>query len=166
MIYTIDQENNISAFAAAKDIENPETVQQFKSAKGLNKLAVDWPTERLIAIWNGLPGMPPLNKFRSRETGMSRIWAAIQGLSAQAARTPKPSQKAPQAATPREGTRKSLVIELLGKPNGASVAEIMKLTGWQPHSVRGFISGSLIKKSGLKVESFKREDGQRAYAVR
>ena len=42
----------------------------------------------------------------------------------------------------------------------------MEVTGWQSHSVRGFISGSLVKKSGLKVDSFKREDGQRAYAIR
>ena len=55
---------------------------------------------------------------------------------------------------------------LLEKPDGASLAQIMEATGWQSHSVRGFISGSLIKKSGLKVDSFKREDGQRAYAIR
>ena len=41
MIFTIDPENNISAFAAAKDIENPEA-KQFKSVKELNKLAADW----------------------------------------------------------------------------------------------------------------------------
>jgi hypothetical protein len=41
----------------------------------------------------------------------------------------------------------------------------MKATGWQAHSVRGFISGSLTKKMGLKVESIKREDGERAYRI-
>jgi hypothetical protein len=41
----------------------------------------------------------------------------------------------------------------------------MKATDWQAHSVRGFISGALIKKAALKVESFKRQDGERAYAI-
>ena len=50
MIFTINAENNISAFATAKDVENLEATQQFKSAKELGKLAIDWPTERLIEI--------------------------------------------------------------------------------------------------------------------
>ena len=176
MIFTIDPENNISAFAAAKDIENPAATQ-FKSAKELNKLAADWPTDRLIEIWNSLPGVVPVKKFRSRETAISRIWAAIQGLGATVAppadtKTPdkltgkKNATVEPKPATAREGSRKAIVIAMLEKPGGASLGEIMEATGWQSHSVRGFISGSLTKKSGLKVDSFKRDDGQRAYAIR
>ena len=41
----------------------------------------------------------------------------------------------------------------------------MKVTGWQAHSVRGFISGALRRKLGLTVESTKREDGDRLYKV-
>jgi hypothetical protein len=41
----------------------------------------------------------------------------------------------------------------------------MKATGWQPHSVRGFISGALGKKMGLTVDSVRREDGERVYAI-
>ena len=41
----------------------------------------------------------------------------------------------------------------------------MSATGWQAHSVRGFISGSLGKKMGLTVDSFKREDGERGYRI-
>jgi len=46
-----------------------------------------------------------------------------------------------------------------------TLAEIMKATGWQAHSVRGFISGALGKKMGLTVESTKREDGERVYTL-
>ena len=176
MIFTINQENNISAFATAKDVENPEATQQFKSAKELGKLAIDWPTERLVEIWNSLPGVQPVKKFRSRETAISRIWTAIQGLGAIVApQTAKAQVKAvaskkarseSKPAAAREGSRKAIVIALLEKSGGASLAEIMEATGWQSHSVRGFISGSLAKKSGLKVDSFKRADGQRAYAIR
>ena len=177
MIFTINAENNISAFATAKDVENLEATQQFKSAKELGKLAIDWPTERLIEIWNSLPGVQPVKKFRSRETAISRIWTAIQGLGATLAPQPpakarvkpvasKKARSEPKPAVAREGSRKAIVIGLLEKSGGASLAEIMEATGWQSHSVRGFISGNFVKKSGLKVDSFKRDDGQRAYAIR
>jgi len=44
--------------------------------------------------------------------------------------------------------------------------ELMKATGWQPHSVRGFISGTVGKKMGLSVESTKGEDGERTYSIK
>ena len=65
----------------------------------------------------------------------------------------------------REGSKSAAVVELLKRPDGASLKEIMKATGWQPHSVRGFISGTLGKKMRLKVESAKREDGERVYSL-
>ncbi|MBZ5619276.1 MAG: DUF3489 domain-containing protein [Acidobacteriia bacterium] len=45
------------------------------------------------------------------------------------------------------------------------LVDSMSATGWQAHSVRGFISGSLGKKMGLTVDSFKREDGERGYRI-
>jgi hypothetical protein len=43
--------------------------------------------------------------------------------------------------------------------------ELMKATGWQPHSVRGFLSGTIGKKMGLSVMSTKSEDGERSYSI-
>ena len=48
---------------------------------------------------------------------------------------------------------------------GATLAQIMKATDWQAHSVRGFISGALGKKMGLTVDSIRREDGERVYSI-
>jgi hypothetical protein len=42
----------------------------------------------------------------------------------------------------------------------------MKATGWQPHSIRGFLSGTVSKKMGLAVTSTKGEDGERTYSVK
>jgi len=55
------------------------------------------------------------------------------------------------------------VLDLLKRAEGATLKEIMAATAWQAHSVRGFISGSLGKKMGLKIELEKRADGVRAY---
>ena len=67
--------------------------------------------------------------------------------------------------TTREGSKKAIVLDMLKRPEGATLADIMSATAWQAHSVRGFISGSLGKKMGLTVESFKRPDGERAYRL-
>ncbi|MGB7759088.1 MAG: DUF3489 domain-containing protein, partial [Bryobacteraceae bacterium] len=69
------------------------------------------------------------------------------------------------APTAREGSKKAIVLELIRRKDGATLAEIAKATHWQFHSIRGLISGSLTKKMGLKIESAKRQDGQRAYTL-
>ena len=75
---------------------------------------------------------------------------------------PKRSTKAPKV--PTKGSRTEQVIALLRSPAGASLAELTKATGWQTHSVRGFISGTLRKKLKLPVESTKL-DGERRYRL-
>ena len=107
---------------------------------------------------------------------MARIWKALARLEPDAAlpppeEAPKPKRSGTaatqpkKAATPRENSKKAQVIKMLETPDGATLADIMAATNWQSHSVRGFISGSLVKKMGLNVESFKREDGERAYRI-
>jgi hypothetical protein len=86
-----------------------------------------------------------------------------------AARRPK-SQKAAKQAKPgagaREGSKAAKVLSLLRGPDGASLKELMKATGWLAHSVRGFLSGTIAKRMRLKLVSAKSEDGERRYSVR
>ena len=81
-----------------------------------------------------------------------------------------PAKKAPKGAkkakSAREGSKTDKILELLKRKDGATLAEIMKATDWQAHSVRGFISGTLGKKMGLTVTSTKAEDGERTYSVK
>jgi hypothetical protein len=55
--------------------------------------------------------------------------------------------------TPRAGTKQALMIDLLKRPEGATVEQIAAATGWQHHTIRGAISGALKKKLGLTVEA-------------
>jgi hypothetical protein len=55
--------------------------------------------------------------------------------------------------TPRTGTKQALMIEMLKRPEGATVEQIAAATGWQHHTIRGAISGALKKKLGLTVEA-------------
>lgn len=85
--------------------------------------------------------------------------------SAQKAATGKKATKGQKKGAPaRDGSKTATVIALLENAKGATLAELMKATGWQAHSVRGFISGALGKKMGLKVESVKRDD-ERVYSI-
>ena len=60
---------------------------------------------------------------------------------------------------PREFSKKQIVLDMLRAKGGATMAEIAKATDWQNHTIRGFVSGTLTKKMGLKVESTKRRRG-------
>ena len=77
----------------------------------------------------------------------------------------KPAAKASQPEA-RQGSKKSAVLELLRRKDGATGAEIAKITKWQPHTIRGFISGTVSKKMKLAVESTKNEQGERVYKVK
>ncbi|MET0183185.1 MAG: DUF3489 domain-containing protein [Caulobacterales bacterium] len=77
-----------------------------------------------------------------------------------APRSPKPSAK-PQASPQ---TKIDIVIAALSKQKGATITDLMTLTGWQMHSVRGAIAGSLKKKRGLVISSTK-NNGERVYRI-
>ena len=85
-----------------------------------------------------------------------------------AERRPK-SQKAAKLAKPaagaREGSKAAKVLGLLRRPDGASLKELMKATGWVVHSVRGYLSGTVSKRMKLKLVSAKSEDGEHRYSV-
>jgi hypothetical protein len=55
----------------------------------------------------------------------------------------------------RSGSKTAKILDLLRRPGGASAKELLKATGWQPHSLRGFLSGTVGKKMGLALTSTK-----------
>src|SRR5215471_8925856 len=64
------------------------------------------------------------------------------------------------APAPKQGSKGATILALIQRDGGATAAELQQATGWQPHSVRGFLS-TARKKPGLKIASARRDDGQR-----
>ena len=65
----------------------------------------------------------------------------------------------------RADSKQALVIGLLQRPEGATIAQIMEATGWQQHTVRGTLAGTLKKRLGLTINSSKEAGGQRVYRI-
>jgi len=100
--------------------------------------------------------------------------ANVAPAQAKSARKATPAKKAPKGRTKREaakskvardGSKTAKILDLLKRPGGATSKDLMKATGWLPHSVRGFLSGTVRKKLGLTVTSTKGENGERTYSV-
>jgi Protein of unknown function (DUF3489) len=190
--FTIDSDNNITIFASEKQAKATDATgtEAFTSQEELTKLAAEWPGGRLVEIWNSLTGVDPVKKFTDRKTAIARIWKVIQSLqpaSAEAEETAAPahdvgtrraakkkaitktktSKKArPDAKGVREGSKTAIILDLIRRPKGATIEELMAAAGWQAHSVRGFLSAVVGKKMGLKLESTKGEDGKRKYQIK
>ena len=93
--------------------------------------------------------------------------ASHKGPNDHEAVTPSPEPTAPKAAqapTPTPKGKIGAVVALLRAPDGATIEAMMAATGWQAHSVRGAMSGSIKKALGLAIASEK-TDGVRTYRI-
>ena len=81
-----------------------------------------------------------------------------------AAKPPKQANDKPKDKKTEANSKQSRVIAMLQSPAGATIAAMMQATGWQQHSVRGFLAGVVRKRLKLRLE-LKKVDGARMYRV-
>jgi hypothetical protein len=185
MTFTIDEDNNVTAHALLPAGTNE--AQAFTTARELAKITATWPASRLVETWNSFAAVAPfqdlksVKKFTNRKHAVARIFEAIARLSPDAAEPPqrlasekgkakkapakaKRADTAPKGAKGERTNKKAEVVAAMRRPKGITLQEIMDMTGWQQHTVRGFVS-ILSSKGGLKVESLKDADGGRSYRI-
>lgn len=192
-IFTIDADNHITAYTTTQEASQAGAgLTQFDSQDELTRISTEWPLSRLVDVWNSIPGNGKVNKFQDRKTAVTRVWKALQlwaahsqtdqpeaqpkaqqpkraGSSDKPAKSPKLARKrkaAKAADQPASGpiNKKAEVIALMRRAKGATLAEVMLCTGWQKHTVRGFVS-ILASKGGHTIESSKNAAGDRIYRL-
>ena len=148
--YVISSDNQVFAYGGSAPNNAGNRIRSYEEFVDAAK---DWPGQQLVAIYNAVAeplGGTSVRKFQNRTVGTKRLWEAIQAL---------PFNDAPQ----QQQTKKQLVAHLLERSNGASLEEIMDATGWQAHSVRGWIS---TQKRTYEIERFQRDNQAYAYRKR
>jgi hypothetical protein len=115
----------------------------------------------------------PVANAAAKPTKKARVGARganVAPKKPKAGKKASPAKKAPKGAKKakgaRDGSKAAKILDLLKRPGGATSKELQKASGWQAHSVRGFLSGMIGKKMGLTVTSTKSEDGERSYSVK
>jgi uncharacterized protein DUF3489 len=119
------------------------------SEKSKNRPTLDRPSAVKIAAAQS----KPVKKVRDRPKVSAAKKASIA----------KPVGKSSRKAA--AGSKQDRVIALLQRPGGATLDNLVKATGWQPHSVRGFLAGTVRKKLKLQLQSQK-VDGRRTYRIK
>ena len=123
-------------------------------------------TQAAAVAEQGAPVAPekaPSKKGATKKGGAPKGQKTAKRAEAKAAakKAAKPA-RSKEASAPRADSKGARIIDMIGRAKGATLAEIMKATDWQAHSVRGFISIA-AKKHSINIESSKNEAGDRVY---
>lgn len=108
-----------------------------------------------MPVTQASPSENPKRKTASRKK------VAPKDAGSPATATPIASDPAPERVTKHDR-----VLTLLSRRDGATILDLMEETGWQQHSVRGFLAGTVKKKLGLELTSFKVEGELRRYSIK
>lgn len=165
--------NNRISVRDGVEVSNRKRGTRFSSRSEWKRIASALPLSRLVAIWNHLPGVDPIRRFTSREAALTRIWKAAQRLEYKRGSTQRTAMRgqvgtltAPQVRVNAQKQNKTIhIIALLELEEGVSLERLVEVTGWQKHSIRGFLSGTIRKRLGLNLVSSKDPHGTRVYRI-
>ena len=169
--FTIDAENNISAFATQEEAAATTTTpfDSFASQKELAELAAAWPPERLVAIWNSLTGVNPVKSFKSAKAAAGRIWERIQSLGETA--KPKSDKKAKGGAQAAKGapakakaTKKTTPAKKA--PKAKDAAKTQDAAGPREGSKTAQVIAMLQRKNGATLAEIMDKMGWQKHTVR
>lgn len=169
--FTIDAENNIIAFPTPDQAESAVAAgaQPFASQEELVELAVKWPADRLVAIWNSLPGDTPVKKFKDPKTAVTRIWARIQHLGEP--EKPPAERKARVRAHAAKGAparananKKATPVKKAAKPPKKTIAK--KAAGTRDGSKTAQVLAMLQRKGGATLAEITAKMGWQKHTVR
>ena len=103
----------------------------------------------------GLPRRAPITYTDANDPEIEALVAATEAKARAETKTPRT----------RDNSKQALVVAMLRRPEGATIAQIMEATGWQAHTVRGTFAGAFKKKLGLDITSSKEAGGERVYHI-
>jgi hypothetical protein len=101
---------------------------------------------------------------KTAKSGKAKAGSPKKAAKAGAKASKKAAKSPRKAAGPRAESKGAQILEMIARAKGATLAEIVKATDWQAHSVRGFIS-TAAKKHGVTIESAKNDTGERVYKI-
>ena len=173
-MFSIDANDQIEVRHAGSN-RSKKPGRDFTSEEQWAKMAADLPMSRLVTIWNGIPGLTPVERFTSRAKAVTRIWKALQNLEPGMGKQPQFASKTlPPAEQPdapveqseeKRESKTAQIMALLRAQGGVSLEHLVRATGWQKHSIRGFLSGTIRRKMGLNLVSAKDASGARVYRI-
>jgi hypothetical protein len=169
--FTIDEQNNITAFGTQEEAAATTATpfDPFASQQELAALATQWPAERLVAIWNSLPGVKPVKSFKTAKAAAGRIWEQIRSLG----ETPKPKsdKKAKGGAQPAKGapakakaTKKTTAAK--NAPKAKKAAKPEKSAGPREGSKTAKVVAMLQRKDGATLPEIMEQMGWQKHTVR
>lgn len=178
MTFTINNENNITAYGTLEEAAaaTAPSFDTFASQKELAELTAAWPAERLVAIWNSLPGVEPVEGFKSAKAAANRIWQRIRGLG-EAAKPeaepakPKAHRKAKggaQAAkgAPAKAKAAKKTTQAKSAPKAKKAAKVRESAGPREGSKMAQVVVLLQRKNGATLAEIMEKMGWQKHTVR
>jgi hypothetical protein len=169
--FTIDEQNNITAFGTQEEAAATTATpfDSFSNQKELTELVATWPAERLVAIWNSLPGAKALKSFKTTKIAAGRIWEQVQSLG----ETPKPkaerkAKAGAQAAkgAPAKGKASKNATPAKEAPKGKKAAKIEQSEAPREGTKTAQVVALLQRKNGATLKEIMEKMGWQRHTVR
>jgi hypothetical protein len=176
--FIIDEQNNITAFGSAEEAAATTATpfDSFSSQQELAELVAGWPAERLVAVWNSLPGVEPVKRFKSSTAAAGRMWERIQGLAVAAKpeaepAKPKEERKAKGGAPGTKGTPAKAKVSKKAAaakkaPQGKKAAKAQETGAPREGSKTAQVVTMLQRKNGATLSEIMDKMGWQKHTVR